>query len=153
MNIGLQEADAWNAYCIVCCINTCHADHADLDSRNTIKPRPTHRRDSPCTSSCPDSCLASARAPMHSVHPTRLGVHLAWYLQCHQNQLVMTKLLQMHWQHHRCKHPSFSLMPLFRMISFGVLHLNLKLMRYPHLLHLQSHLVFTLQYHRFPLLP
>lgn len=86
MNIGLQEADAWNAYCTVHCIIPFHGDYADLFSRNTTRPRPTHRRDSPCTSSCPDLCLTLARVPMLSVHPTRLGAHLALYRQCLRNQ-------------------------------------------------------------------
>jgi hypothetical protein len=38
MNIGINEADAWNTYCMVRCINTMsstHRDHADLASLET----------------------------------------------------------------------------------------------------------------------
>ena len=84
MNIGVAEADAWDAYTTVRRVHIEQGkgpDSALLATRNTVVPSLICTRGFLSIISCQDLCLASGKVPMLSVHQSRLMVLPVLYQQ------------------------------------------------------------------------
>ena len=82
MNIGVAEANAWDAYTTVHRVHIEQGkgpDSASLATRNTVAPSAIRTRGFLSIISCQGLCLASGKVPMLSIRQSKLMVLPALY--------------------------------------------------------------------------